>query len=160
MDKKAEHATEAALTALDKLASLVEAKAGTGGMPSKLAKAIVRELDKVADQLELTMFGEESLLYRQASILSKTATVFPSQEAMDAYLKAHPNADKSKHSVDKDDEDTKKLKKDLGAFKDMQKGKEKSDKGKEKRKQDKGQKEDKAQFDKLKNDLESWRDAK
>jgi hypothetical protein len=275
MDKKAEHATEVALTALDKLASLVEAKAGTGGMSPKLAKAIVRELDKVADQLELTMFGEDSLLYRQASILSKTAnssilqelervkslrgkfqledlkrlslildsvddtladilgavgseddaeylldskqalseigkgllqvesvlpvsgegfsedtvrkvkqrlislqkankslnvelgsmlsktaTVFPSQEAMDAYLKAHPNADKSKHSVDKDDEDTKKLKKDLGAFKDMQKGKEKSDKGKEKRKQDKGQKEDKAQFDKLKNDLESWRDAK
>lgn len=73
---------------------------------------------------------------------------------MDAYLKAHPNADKSKHSVDKDDEDTKKLKKDLGAFKNLQKGKEKSDKGKEKRKQDK------AQFDKLKNDLESWRDAK
>lgn len=77
MDKKAEHATEAALTALDKLATLVETKAGTGGMSPKLAKAIVRELDKVADQLELTMFGEESLLYRQASILSKTATVSP-----------------------------------------------------------------------------------
>lgn len=35
--------------------------------------------------------------------LVRTATEFPTQDALNKYLKEHPDADKSKHTVKKDD---------------------------------------------------------
>lgn len=158
--KKAQQATEAALTGLDRVAKTIESNHKAWGLNPKLASALVHQLDQIADSLEQGMFGEESLLLRQASLLGKTAKTFSSQDALDAYLKEHPGADKSKHKVDSDDEDTKKLKKDLKHFQGIQKGQDKSEKAKAKRKDDKDKKDDKAHFEKLKKETEAWRDAK
>lgn len=90
--------------------------------------------------------------------MHRYAKEFSSPEALKEYLRKHPNADKSKHTVV--DEDTARLKKDLKQWQGIEKGQEKSKKQKAERSDAKGRKEDKAEFDKLKKELEDWRDAK
>ena len=40
-------------------------------------------------------------------LITRTAMEFQTQDALDKYLEAHPNADKSKHSIKKDEKDSK-----------------------------------------------------
>lgn len=91
-----------------------------------------------------------SILNRYASEGETIAKEFPSQEALQEYLKKHPNADKSKHTVNKDDDDTKKLKENLKNWQGIQKGQEKSKADKEKR-------DEKKDTDKLKKNLEKFK---
>lgn len=64
------------LKRLDKMAATIEAKHEEWGMPFKLAKSIVNEIDKTADELEKATYGADSMLRRQASVLGvKTAEV-------------------------------------------------------------------------------------
>jgi len=65
------------LARLDHMAAEIQSKAEQWGMPFKLAKQLVNTLDKIADDLEGSTFGTDSMLRRQASVLgiSKTAEV-------------------------------------------------------------------------------------
>lgn len=84
-------------------------------------------------------------------VFERFAKEFPSSEALQDYLHDHPKSDKSKHRVV--DPDTAKLKKDLKDF-------DKHQKGREKAKVKKDKKTDDDHANKLKKELESWRDAK
>ncbi len=100
---------------------------------------------------------DTALVSRVAS-RSVESKAFPSKDALEAYLKEHPGADKSKHHVE--DAETSKVKKDLKDFQKIQKGQQKSEKGKADRKHEKGKKEDDAHAEKLKKELTDWKDAK
>lgn len=97
---------------------------------------------------ELRAF-QDALIIR--NIVAKT---FQSPEALQDYLRKHPNADKSKHRVEKKDDDAERIKRELKPHQDIQKGQEKSDKAKDKRKQDKAKKDEAEGAEKLKKDLE------
>lgn len=99
---------------------------------------------------------KDALLVR--NVVTRTAKAFPSQDALEKYLKEHPNADKSKHHVE--DAETSKLKKDLKNFKNIEKGQESAKKKRDERKQEKGKREDDAHAEKLKKELLDWKNAK
>jgi hypothetical protein len=63
------------------------------------------------------------------------AKVFPSQKALDDYLRAHPSADKSKHRVE--DADVQRIKKDLEPFQKLKKEQERDKKREDKKEQGK-----------------------
>jgi hypothetical protein len=63
------------LTRLDKAASAIQANYKSWGMPFEAAKEIVNVIDKTADEIESTAFGEESFEVRQAEVVAKTAHV-------------------------------------------------------------------------------------
>ncbi len=69
MDKKAIQAAEQALTGLDRMASTIEKNHAEWGMDPRLAAALLRSIDKIADDLESSVMGEASMLARQASLL-------------------------------------------------------------------------------------------
>lgn len=69
MDKKAIQAAEQALTGLDRMASTIEKNHAEWGMDPRLAAALLRSIDKIADGLESSVMGEASMLARQASLL-------------------------------------------------------------------------------------------
>lgn len=66
-------------------------------------------------------------------VFPKYAKVFPTQESLDAYLKAHPKADKGKHRVE--DADVQRIKKDLEPFQKIKKDQERSKKREDKKEQ-------------------------
>jgi hypothetical protein len=75
------------LNRLDKLASTVQQKYAEWGMPFEAAKEIVNNLDKVADDIEVSTFGQDSMLRRQVEVL-KTAKVIqrePDEKYMDTF---------------------------------------------------------------------------
>lgn len=74
----------------------------------------------------------------------KSAKEFTSPDALSEYLKEHPKADKSKHTVV--DEDTAKLKKDLKDYQKIEKGQS-----------DARNKRDKRKDEKSKKDLDKWK---
>jgi hypothetical protein len=111
----------------------------------------------MAEDLTLRDF-QQALLVRRVVARHVEGKEFTSPEALAEYMKKHPGADKSKHTVV--DADTAKLKKELGDFKKIEKGQAKSEKGKAKRKDEKGKKEDDAHAEKLKKELTDWKDAK
>lgn len=69
MDKKAIQAAEQALTGLDRMASTIEKNHAEWGMDPRLATALLRSIDKIADDLESSIMGEGSMLARQAALL-------------------------------------------------------------------------------------------
>lgn len=69
MDKKAIQAAEQALTGLDRMASTIEKNHAEWGMDPRLASALLRSIDKIADDLESSIMGEGSMLARQAALL-------------------------------------------------------------------------------------------
>jgi hypothetical protein len=99
----------------------------------------------------------DAVIVRNVVARVTIAKEFPSNEALESYLKDHPGADKSKHRVVEPDEA--KLKKDLKDFKKIEKGQAKSEKDKAKRKEEKGKKEDDAHAEKLKKELMDWKNA-
>lgn len=68
MDKKAANNV---LGRLDKLAGHIQENHEKLGLSFDDAKAIVNELDKTADEVETVVFGEESLLRRQAEVIQR-----------------------------------------------------------------------------------------
>jgi hypothetical protein len=66
----AQHADQV-LTRLDKIAKAIQERHATWGMPFEVAKAIVNDLDKTADEIEMASFGKESFLRRQAEVIQK-----------------------------------------------------------------------------------------
>jgi hypothetical protein len=78
------------LERLDRMASIVQEKHEEWGMQFEAAKALVNEMDKTADALELNTYGEKSLVRRQASVMgiTKGAAVMerePDEKYMDAF---------------------------------------------------------------------------
>lgn len=75
MKLKAEVA-ELALTRMDRIASDIENGYKAWGMPEEIAKQMVQALDKTADDIEKSSFGDASFRFRQAEFL------FGEQEAV------------------------------------------------------------------------------
>jgi hypothetical protein len=71
MPKFATQDADAILTRLDKLAGHIQQNHEAWGMPFDTAKGIVNELDKVADAVEESTFGKESMMRRQAEVLQR-----------------------------------------------------------------------------------------
>lgn len=71
MLKLAAEVANSALSRLDKIAAAVQANYGAWGMPFETAKAIVNDIDKTADEIELASFGKESFIRRQAEVIQK-----------------------------------------------------------------------------------------
>jgi hypothetical protein len=69
MLKLAKEAANNALARLDKIAATIQANYETWGMPFETAKAIVNDIDKVADEIEVNSFGKESFQRRQAEVI-------------------------------------------------------------------------------------------
>lgn len=71
MPKFAAKDADAILTRLDKMAAHIEANHESWGMPFETAKAIVNDIDTVADAIESSTFGKESFQKRQAEVIQK-----------------------------------------------------------------------------------------
>jgi hypothetical protein len=74
------------LARLDRVASMIQDKHQSekwdkSGMPFEAAKAIVNEIDRIADELELAAYGEESMVTRQAQVLQRE----PDEPYMDTF---------------------------------------------------------------------------
>lgn len=106
MPKFAAQDAEALLARIDKMASGIQANYESWGMPFDVAKAIVNDLDKTADAIELAAFGKESFTRRQAEVIQREADepymqtfanpMAPIQtEADEPYMKAYGNPDQS-----------------------------------------------------------------
>lgn len=64
-------AVEQILTTMDRLAAHIQANHAAWGMPFETAKAIVNDIDRQADQVEITAFGKESFEKRRAEVIQK-----------------------------------------------------------------------------------------
>jgi len=73
MPKFAAQDAEAILTRIDTMAKTIQANHESWGMPFEAAKAIVNDLDKTADAIEVAAFGKESFTRRQAEVLKHDA---------------------------------------------------------------------------------------
>ena len=83
MPKFAAEAANSVLTRLDKIAGVIQANHEAWGMPFETAKAIVNDIDKTADEIELSTFGKESFTKRQAEVIQ--------QESDEKYMAAFKN---------------------------------------------------------------------
>lgn len=75
------------LTRLDHNAELISANAAKWGIPEKVANAIIRDLDLIADNVEVQAFGRESLATRQKVVLAKVIQ----KESDEPYMNAFEN---------------------------------------------------------------------
>lgn len=66
MRKFSHKEADSILARLDKVASAIQANHAKWGMPFKIAKQIVNDLDRTADEIEIASFGQESFEARQA----------------------------------------------------------------------------------------------
>lgn len=73
MPKLAADAANAVLTRLDKIAGTIQANYEAWGMPFDVAKTIANELDKTADEIEISAFGKESFERRRAEVIQQDA---------------------------------------------------------------------------------------
>lgn len=73
MPKFAAEAANTVLTRLDKIAGVIQSNYEAWGIPFEAAKALVNDLDKTADEIELSSFGKESFVRRQAEIIKQEA---------------------------------------------------------------------------------------
>ena len=71
MPKFASKDADQVLGRLDRIARHVQANHESWGMPFDTAKAIVNDLDKTADEIEIAAFGQESFLRRQAEVIQR-----------------------------------------------------------------------------------------
>lgn len=69
--KLAAQSAESVLSRLDHIAGQIEKKYAQMGMPFEVAKGIVNDLDRVADEIEVGSFGEASFARRQAEVLQR-----------------------------------------------------------------------------------------
>jgi len=59
------------LTRLDKIAGTIQANYDKWGMDFETARALVQDLDKTADEVEVAAFGKESFQRRQAEVIRR-----------------------------------------------------------------------------------------
>ena len=59
------------LARLDRVAATIQENHEKWGMPFTAAKELVNNIDKIADQIEVATFGEESFARRQAEVLQR-----------------------------------------------------------------------------------------
>ena len=71
---------------IDNAAKDIQANFQALGFAKDAARAVVNHLDKIADEVETTVYGEKSLKARQVEVL-KQAKVFQ-QDADEPYMKA------------------------------------------------------------------------
>lgn len=88
------------LTRLDAMAKHIQANHKTWGMPFDVAHKLVNGLDRTADEIEVAVFGPESLSARQVNVL-KAAKVIQ-QESDEGYM-ATFNSPSSVHQQDADE---------------------------------------------------------
>jgi hypothetical protein len=87
LSKEAKAKVDNVLGRLDKMAVVVQENHAKWGMNFDVAKALVNDIDKVADEVELLAYGPESLVRRQVEVL-KTAEVIsrnPDEPYMDTF---------------------------------------------------------------------------
>jgi hypothetical protein len=83
MPKFAADAAEHILGRMDRLAKHIQSNHQAWGMPFEAAKALVNEIDKTADEIELASFGKESFERRRAEVIQR--------EADEPYMKTFEN---------------------------------------------------------------------
>jgi hypothetical protein len=104
MPKFAAQDANTLLSRLDKAAGTIQANYDKWGMDFETAKALVQDLDKTADEIEIAAFGKESFTRRQAEVIRrepdepymKTFEVNPSPvqiEADEPYMKLYDLGD-------------------------------------------------------------------
>jgi hypothetical protein len=76
----AQHA-EQVLARLDRIAGQIQEKHASWGMPFDVAKEVVNDLDRTADEIEQASFGKESFTRRQAEVLQRE----PDESYMDTF---------------------------------------------------------------------------
>ena len=85
--------TDQLLARLDRVASVVQENHEKWGMRFEAAKGLVNEIDKIADELETAAYGSESVIIRQAQLISgtdKTAEVVQ-RESDEGYMDTFRN---------------------------------------------------------------------
>jgi hypothetical protein len=99
------------LSRLDKAAATIQANHEKWGMDFETARALVNDLDKTADEIELAAFGKESFMKRQAEVVRRepdepymqTFETNPSPvqiEADEPYMKLYNLGDPNRGSTD------------------------------------------------------------
>lgn len=68
MPKFAAQDADKTLARIDRAASVIKANHQQWGMPFEVAKSLVNDLDKTADEIEVAAFGAESLANRQVEM--------------------------------------------------------------------------------------------
>jgi hypothetical protein len=90
LSKEQAEKASAALTRLDRVAASIQENHEAWGMSLQAAKSVVNYLDKVADEIEIATFGEESLARRQAHVMAKNAKVIQ-QDKDESYMATFSN---------------------------------------------------------------------
>ncbi|MFA5053725.1 MAG: hypothetical protein WC565_06690, partial [Parcubacteria group bacterium] len=80
---------DATLLRLDKLAHTIQANHERWGMPFEQAKAIVNDIDKTADEIEVAAYGAESLQRRQVEVLKQAKVI--QRDADESYMDTFAN---------------------------------------------------------------------
>lgn len=73
MPKFAKEDADRVLARLDRIAQTIQAQHKAWGMPFDVAKNLVNDLDKTADEVEVAAYGQNSLLNRQVEIAKQAA---------------------------------------------------------------------------------------
>ena len=71
MPKFSSQQADQILSRLDKLAHTIQERHASWGMPFEVAKDIVNNLDRTADEIEVASFGKESFMKRQAEVIQR-----------------------------------------------------------------------------------------
>jgi hypothetical protein len=71
MPKFASQDADQILGRLDRIAHTIQTNHESWGMPFDTAKALVNDLDRTADEIEVAAFGKESFTRRQAEVIQR-----------------------------------------------------------------------------------------
>ena len=86
MPKFAQQEADQILSSLDRAAGMIQENYEKMGMDFESARALVHDLDKTADEIELASFGKESFVRRQAEVVRRE----PDEPYMDTF-KVNPS---------------------------------------------------------------------
>ena len=92
MSKKIELETAAAdrvLSRLDRIASTVQENHEKWGLPFEIARDLVNEIDRTADEMEKAAYGEDSMTVRQEQVLKQAKVL--EREADEPYMDTFSN---------------------------------------------------------------------
>jgi hypothetical protein len=95
---------------LDKMAGEIQSKFASMGLDRNTAKALVNDIDKVADLIEKGAFGEDSFVTRRIEVLKQAKVI--QHDSDESYMTTFSNPMKP-HQTDADE-------KYMSAFKDDQ----------------------------------------
>ena len=111
MPKFAQQEADQILSSLDRAAGMIQENYEKMGMDFESARALVHDLDKTADEIEVSSFGKESFTKRQAEVVRRepdepykdTFNVNPSPvqiEADEPYMKLYNLGDPVRNRPD------------------------------------------------------------